>query len=74
MGGGPDPSMLLDRLPPAKFSDLQSGDAVVLTLGKPGASRPVALSLVAGLDFLLRAPAQQASQMIANWNMDGGLQ
>lgn len=72
--GGPDPSMLLDRLPPAKFSDLQSGDAVVLTVGRSAASKPVALSLVAGLDFLLRAPAQQASQMIANWNMDGGLQ
>jgi len=73
-GGGPDPSMLLERLPPAKFADLQSGDAVVLTVGKADTSRPVALSLVAGLDFLLRAPAQQASQMIANWNMDGGLQ
>ncbi len=73
-GGGPDPSMLLDRLPPAKFSDLQAGDAVVLTVGKSNSSKPVALSLVAGLDFLLRAPAQQASQMIANWNMDGGLQ
>jgi hypothetical protein len=73
-GGGPDPSMLLDRLPPAKFTDLQSGDAVVLTVGKLNTNRPVALSLVAGLDFLLRAPAQQASQMIANWNMDGGLQ
>lgn len=73
-GGGPDPSMLLDRLPPAKFADLQSGDAVVLTIGKAKSSRPVALSLVAGLDFLLRAPAQQASQMIANWNMEGGLQ
>ena len=73
-GGGLDPSMLLDRLPPAKFSDLQFGDAVVLTVGKSNTSRPVALSLVAGLDFLLRAPAQQASQMIANWNVDGGLQ
>lgn len=73
-GGGPDPSMLLDRLPPAKFTDLQSGDAVLITLGKNSSNRPVALSLVAGLDFLLRAPAQQASQMIANWSMDGGLQ
>lgn len=72
--GGPDPGMLLDRLPPAKFADLQTGDAVVLTIGKAKSSRPVALSLVAGLDFLLRAPAQQASQMIANWNMEGGLQ
>lgn len=71
---GPDPSALLDRLPPAKFTDLQTGDAVVLTVGKAGSPKPVALSLVAGLDFLLRAPAQQASQMIANWNMDGGLQ
>lgn len=73
-GGRPDPSALLDRLPPAKFTDLQTGDAVVLTVGKAGSPKPVALSLVAGLDFLLRAPAQQASQMIANWNMDGGLQ
>lgn len=73
-GGGPDPSMLLDRLPPAKFADLQSGDAVLVTVGKTSSNRPVALSLVAGLDFLLRAPAQQASQMIANWSMDGGLQ
>jgi hypothetical protein len=73
-GGGPDPSMLLDRLPPVKFSGLQTGDAVVLTVGKSNTARPVALSLVAGLDFLLRAPAQQASQMIANWNVDSGLQ
>lgn len=73
-GGGPDPGMLLDRLPPARFADLQTGDAVVLTIGKARSARPVALSLVAGLDFLLRAPAQQASQMIANWNMEGGLQ
>ncbi|MBI2688291.1 MAG: hypothetical protein HYX27_18465 [Acidobacteria bacterium] len=73
-GAGPDPSMLLERLPPAKFSDLQTGDAVVLTVGKASTSRPVALSLVAGLDFLLRAPAQQATQMIANWNVEGGLQ
>ena len=73
-GGGPDPSMLLERLPPAKFSDLQSGDAVVLTVGKPNNSKLVALTIVAGLDFLLRAPAQQATQMIANWNVDGGLQ
>ena len=73
-GGGPDPAMLMDRLPPAKFSDLQSGDAVLLTVGKSKSARPVALSLVAGLDFLLRAPAQQAAQMVANWSVDGGLQ
>ena len=73
-GGGPDPSMLLDRLPPAQLTELQAGDAVVLTVGRASTPRPVALTVVAGLDFLLRAPAQQASQMIANWNMDGGLQ
>ena len=66
--------MLMDRLPPAKFSDLQSGDAVLLTVGRSKSARPVALSLVAGLDFLLRAPAQQVAQMVANWSVDGGLQ
>lgn len=72
--GGPDPGMLLERLPPAKFSDLQTGDAAVLTIGRGANGAPVALTLVAGLDFLLRASNQQATQMISNWNVEGGLQ
>lgn len=76
-GGGPegprrpDLQQMLDRLPPASIEDLKPGDAVIVSAGRTSGPQPWSVvSLVAGVDALLRAPAAQVNQTLGNWSME----
>ena len=68
-GGGGDPQQMLSRSPAIHFTDLQKGEAVML-VASPGDSRVTAVTLLAGVEPLLEAPASQ--NLLANWSMGGG--
>ena len=69
-GGAPDPQQMLSRAPAIQLGDLQKGEAVML-VATGGASEVSAITLLAGVEPLLEAPA--ASQdLLANWSMNGG--
>jgi hypothetical protein len=69
-GGAPDPQQMLNRAPAIKLADLQKGEAVML-VSTEGASDATAITLLAGVEPLLEAPA--ASQnLLANWSMSSG--
>ena len=74
-GGGPsrrpDLAQVVDRLPAATLGDLKPGDAVIVSVAKSSGGKPVtAITLVTGMDFLLRASAAQVSQTLGNWNTE----
>ncbi len=64
--GGIDPQQILSRAPAIKLSDLQKGDAVMV-VATEGASEVTAITLVAGVEPLLEAPA--ASDLLSNWSL-----
>jgi hypothetical protein len=68
-GLGGDPQQMLSRAPTIKLADLQKGDAVML-VATQGTSDVTAITLVAGVEPLLEAPA--ASNLLSNWSMGGG--
>src|ERR1700722_1913607 len=68
-GGGGDPQQMLNRAPAIQLSDLQKGEAVML-VSSEGASDVNAITLLAGVEPLLEAPA--ASNLLSNWSMGGG--
>jgi hypothetical protein len=69
-GGNGDPQQMLSRAPTIQFADLQKGEAVML-VSTEGASDVTAITLLAGVEPLLEAPA--ASQnLLSNWSMGGG--
>lgn len=68
-GAGMDSQQILDRAPEIHFSDLKKGDAVML-VATPGDSQVTAITLVAGVEPLLEAPASQ--DLLANWSMGSG--
>jgi hypothetical protein len=69
-GGAPDPQQMLSRAPAIQLGDLQKGEAVML-VATDGTSDVSAITLLAGVEPLLEAPA--ASQnLLANWSMNGG--
>jgi len=71
-GGGqaPDPQQMLSRAPAIQLADLQKGEAVML-VATDGATQVTAVTLLAGVEPLLEAPA--ASQnLLSNWSMNGG--
>jgi hypothetical protein len=69
-GGGGDPQQMLTRLPPIQLADLKKGDAVML-VSTDGATDVTAITLLAGVEPLLEAPA--ASQnLLNNWSMNSG--
>ena len=66
-----DSSQLLQRTPTVQIADLHKGDAVMIvaTQGTPDAA--TAVTLLAGVEPLLEAPA--ASQnLLSNWSMGSG--
>jgi hypothetical protein len=68
--GGPDPQQMLSRAPAIQLADLKKGDAVML-VATDGATDVTAITLLAGVEPLLEAPA--ASQnMLNNWSMNSG--
>lgn len=68
-GGGMDPQQILSRAPAIHFADLQKGDAVML-VSTAGATDVTAITLVAGVEPILEAPAGQ--DLLSNWSMSSG--
>jgi hypothetical protein len=69
-GQGGDPQQFLSRAPAVQLTELKKGDAVML-VATEGSSEVTAITLLAGVEPLLEAPA--ASQnLLANWSMGGG--
>ncbi|MBV6432148.1 MAG: hypothetical protein IANPNBLG_02284 [Bryobacteraceae bacterium] len=72
-GNVPDFQQMMERLPKATIGDLKAGDAVVTSVARPKDGHPAnVISMIAGMDFLLRAPASEVNQVIGNWNMEVG--
>ncbi len=68
--GGGDPQQMLSRAPSIQLADLQKGEAVML-VSTEGANDVTAITLLAGVEPLLEAPA--ASQnLLSNWSMGSG--
>jgi hypothetical protein len=69
-GSGGDPQQMLSRAPAIQLSDLQKGEAVMI-VSTEGAGDVTAVTLLAGVEPLLQAPA--ASQnLLSNWSMGSG--
>jgi hypothetical protein len=68
--GSGDPQQMLSRAPAIQLSDLKKGEAVML-VSTQGTAEVTAITLLAGVEPLLEAPA--ASQnLLSNWSMSGG--
>jgi len=68
--GGGDAQQMLSRAPAIQLSNLNKGDAVML-VATDGATDVTAITLMAGVEPLLQAPA--ASQnLLNNWSMGSG--
>jgi hypothetical protein len=69
-GGFSDPQQMLNHAPAIQLSDLKKGDAVMV-VSTEGTAEVSAITLLAGVEPLLEAPA--ASQdLLANWSMSSG--
>jgi hypothetical protein len=69
-GFGGDPQQMLNRAPAIQFTDLKKGEAVML-VSTEGTADVTAITLLAGVEPLLEAPA--ASQdLLSNWSMNSG--
>jgi hypothetical protein len=67
---GGDPQQMLNRAPAIQLSDLQKGEAVMI-VSTEGAGDVTAVTLLAGVEPLLQAPA--ASQnLLSNWSVGSG--
>jgi hypothetical protein len=60
---------MLSRAPVIQIADLKKGDAVML-VATDGTTDVTAITLMAGVEPLLEAPA--ASNLLNNWSMGGG--
>jgi uncharacterized membrane protein YgcG len=69
-GGGFDPQMILSRAPAIHLSDLKKGDAVML-VATDGTIEVSAITLLAGVEPLLEAPAA-TQNLLSNWSMNSG--
>lgn len=67
--GGGDPQQILSRAPAIQLSDLQKGEAVMI-VSTQGDSQVNAVTLLAGVEPLLEAPA--ATDLLSNWSVGGG--
>ncbi|MGD0911954.1 MAG: hypothetical protein ABR928_08665 [Terracidiphilus sp.] len=68
-GGTGDLSQALSRAPTIQLSDLQKGEAVML-VSTQGGSDVTAITVLAGVEPLLEAPASQ--DLLSNWSMGSG--
>jgi len=69
--GGGDLQQMLSRAPAIHLTDLQKGDAVML-VSTQGTSEVTAVTLLAGVEPLLQAPASTQSMLLSGWNMSSG--
>ncbi len=70
MAGG-DPQQVLSRAPAIQLSDLQKGEAVMV-VSTEGATEVTAITLMAGVEPLLQAPAAASQSLLSNWSMSSG--
>lgn len=68
-GSNGDPQRFLAMAPSIKLTDLQKGEAVMV-VATDGANEVNAITLLAGVEPLLEAPA--ATDLLSNWSMGGG--
>lgn len=68
-GGSGDPQRMLTMAPAIKLEELQKGEAVMI-VATDGTTEVNAITLLAGVEPLLEAPA--ASNLLSNWSMGGG--
>jgi len=68
--GGADPQQMLSRAPVIQIADLKKGDAVML-VATDGTTDVTAITLLAGVEPLLEAPAASQS-LLNNWSMGSG--
>ena len=67
--GGGDSQQMLSHAPAIQLSDLQKGEAVMV-VSTEGTAEVTAVTLLAGVEPLLQAPA--ASSLLSNWSMGSG--
>jgi hypothetical protein len=65
----PDPQQMLNRAPAIQFKDLKKGEAIMV-VSTDGAAEVNAITLLAGVEPLLEAPAASQS-LLSNWSMGG---
>jgi len=70
-GGGGDLQTMLGRAPAIHITDLQKGEAVML-VSTQGTSEVNAVTLLAGVEPLLQAPASTQNMLLSNWSMSSG--
>jgi len=68
---GGDLQSMLSRAPAIHLSDLQKGDAVML-VSTQGTAEVTAVTLLAGVEPLLQAPASTQNMLLSNWSMSSG--
>lgn len=72
-GGEPSTTMLLQRAPVIVLGDLKKGDAVMIVSSGPGALKPAAITVIAGVEPLLEgSPDASQNLFSASWNIGGG--
>jgi len=69
--GGGDPQQMLSHAPAIQLADLKKGEAVML-VSTAGTSEVTAITLLAGVEPLLEAPAASQS-LLSNWSMNSGV-
>ncbi|WP_263360109.1 hypothetical protein [Acidicapsa ligni] len=69
--GGGDMQQMLNRAPAIHLADLQKGDAVML-VSTEGTGDVTAITLLAGVEPLLEAPASTQNMLLSNWSMSSG--
>jgi hypothetical protein len=71
---GGDFQQMIARMPAASLADLQKGDAVMIVSTQGGStSAPVVITLLAGVEPILRASSKGAQDMILSpWSLGGG--
>jgi hypothetical protein len=70
-GRTPDLAQMVDRLPKSTLAELQPGDAVIIAVAREKDNKPASvITLVAGVDFLLRESAAQVNRTLGNWNTE----
>jgi hypothetical protein len=65
--GGGDPQQMLNRAPAIQLGELQKGEAVML-VSTDGTTEVTAITLLAGVEPLLEAPAA-SRDLLANWSV-----
>jgi hypothetical protein len=70
-GAGGDPQQMLSRAPAIQIADLKKGDAVML-VSTDGTTDVTAITLLAGVEPLLEAPAAASQSLLNNWSMGSG--